>query len=235
MRDGPDISRIAALLGDPGRAAMLTALLSGKALTAGELAHEAGVTPATASGHLAQLAEAGLVRPWKQGRHRYFALDGPEVAGLLETLAGLAVGKGLTRTRTGPRDAALRECRVCYDHLAGARAVQLYSSLAGRGFLAVTPETVAVTAPGEAALAELGLDLAPWRARKRAFCRLCLDWSERRPHLGGALGAALLDFVLESGWARRARNDRRVVFSPEGGAAFDAVFPAAESVTPASI
>ena len=113
MREGPDITRIAALIGDPARANILNALFAGKALTAGELAREAGISPATASGHLGQLSEAGLIAVRKQGRHRYFQLADDGVAGALETLAGLAAGKGHLRTRTGPRDAALRRARIC--------------------------------------------------------------------------------------------------------------------------
>lgn len=134
MAEGPDITRIAQLIGDPARGAILSALMSGRALTAGELANEAGITPATASGHLGHLTEAGLIWPRKQGRHRYFAIVDEEVAQALEALSSLAAAKGHLRTRPGPRDEKLREARVCYDHLAGRRGVQLFDSLAGRGF-----------------------------------------------------------------------------------------------------
>lgn len=225
MKEGPDIARIAALIGDPARANILTALLSGKALTAGELAKEAGVTPATASSHLSQLVQADLVWPRKQGRHRYFALKDEDVAHALEGLAALAAARGALRTRTGPRDDELRSARVCYDHLAGAMAVQMFDSMAGRGFLTVRREDIALTATGEDFVRGAGLDLAPLRASRRPLCRICLDWSERRSHLGGALGAALLDHVLERGWAGRQTGSRRIVFSEPGRDAFDRLFP----------
>ncbi|NNG02830.1 MAG: winged helix-turn-helix transcriptional regulator, partial [Inquilinus sp.] len=125
MKTGPDIAHVAALLGDPARANMLTALMSGRALTASELASEAGVTPQTASAHLARLQQGGLVVPRKQGRHRYYALTGEDVAAVLEALMGLAARTGHLRTRTGPKDPALRRARVCYDHLAGELGVRM--------------------------------------------------------------------------------------------------------------
>ena len=224
MKDGPDITRIAALIGDPARSNMLSALLGGQALTAGELAEAAGITPATASGHLAQLTDAGLIWPRKQGRHRYFALADAQVAGALESLASLAAAKGHLRTRLGPRDDALRCARVCYDHLAGARGVQMFDSLAGRGFLTVNREDIALSEPGRAFVASFGIDLDQLTAGRRPLCRVCLDWSERRSHLSGALGAALLSRVLENRWADRSVNSRHITFSAHGEAAFDAMF-----------
>lgn len=134
-KGGPDIARLAALIGDPARANMLTALMAGRALTAGELAREAGVTPQTASGHIARLEEGGLVAIVRQGRHRYATLAGPEVAEALEALMGLAAGQGHLRSRPGPRDPALREARVCYNHLAGDRGLQMYDALVAAGRL----------------------------------------------------------------------------------------------------
>src|ERR1700742_927050 len=125
MKTGPDIAPIAALIGDPARANMLSALMDGRALTAGELARKAGVTAQTASSHLAKLAAGGLIAERRQGRHAYFTLTGPDVAELLEELACLAARTGHTRTRTGPAEPALRHARVCYDHLAGDRGVQM--------------------------------------------------------------------------------------------------------------
>src|ERR1700729_4512187 len=125
MKAGPDIAMIAALVGDPARANMLTALMTGRALTASELAHEAGVTPQTASSHLAKLEAGGLIEQEKQGRHRYFRLSGPDVAGLLEVIEGVAARAGHMRVRMGPKDPALRRARIWYDHLAGYFGVQL--------------------------------------------------------------------------------------------------------------
>src|ERR1700749_2501334 len=135
MKVGPDIATLGALLGDPARANMLTALSSGQALTAGELAREAGVTAQTASSHLAKLAAANLIEGRKQGRHVYYALSGPDVAGVIEALSGLAARTGHTRVRTGPKEPALRRARVCYDHLASDLGVAMLDSLTQRNMI----------------------------------------------------------------------------------------------------
>lgn len=201
---------------------MLTALLDGRALTATELALAAGVGAPTASGHLGKLSQAGLISVEQQGRHRYFRLSGADVAEVLEGLMGLAQRTGAVRVRTGPRDEALRAARVCYDHLAGERAVALADVLRGRGLIALAPE-VSLPAKGRAFFAGLGLDVAAMERSRRPLCRPCLDWSERKSHLAGALGAALLDHVLARRWARRAEG-RVVAFTPAGAAAFDQAF-----------
>jgi DNA-binding transcriptional ArsR family regulator len=220
MHDGPTIASIAALLGDPGRANMLTALLDGRALTASELALAAGVAAPTASGHLGKLTQAGLVSVEQQGRHRYFRLSGPDVGEVLEGLMGLAQRTGAVRVRTGLRDAALRSARVCYDHLAGERAVALAEALRARGLIA---DGHRLPAKGRAFFTGLGLDISALERSRRPLCRPCLDWSERKAHLAGALGAALLDHVLANRWARRAEG-RVVAFTPAGAAAFDQAF-----------
>ena len=222
MKDGPVIASIAALLGDPARANMLVALMDGRALTVSELAGTAGVALPTASGHLAKLDAAGLLEAEKQGRHRYFRLSGPDVAQALEVLMGLAQRTGAVRVRTGPRDEALREARVCYDHLAGARGVALMRSLIEQGWLsdAVSP---AVTETGRRALEEIGIDLGALEQGRRPVCRRCLDWSERQSHLGGALGAAVLGLIVDKGWARREAG-RVVSFSAAGAQAFASAF-----------
>ena len=224
MREGPDITRVSALIGDPARGAILGALLAGKALTAGELAREAGVTPATASSHLGQLAQAGLISLIRQWRHRYSVLD-EDAAEALERLSGLAAGKGHLRTRTGPRDAELRAARVCYDHLAGSLAVRIFESMARREHLTVEAQDVTLTAAGAIFVECLGIDVGSLRARRRPLCRLCLDWSERRTHLGGSLGAALLDRMLGGDWLRRSEGSRLVTLAPGADARFDAAFP----------
>jgi len=222
MNDGPLIAAIAALIGDPGRANMLTALMDGRALTASELGQAAGVTLQTASGHLARLVEAGLLNVRKQGRHRYFRLSGPDVADALEALMGLAQRTGAVRVRTGPRDAALREARICYDHLAGERGVALFEALR-RKRLVTGEQEIALTEKGRAFIAGLGVDLARLERARRPLCRLCLDWSERRAHLGGALGAALLDVMAERSWLRREEG-RVLRFSPMGAREFQRAF-----------
>ncbi|WP_118135951.1 helix-turn-helix transcriptional regulator [Oceanicella sp. SM1341] len=228
MREGPDISRIAALIGDPARANMLVALMSGRALTASELAAEAGITPATASSHLARLEQGGLVALRRQGRHKYVTLSGEEVARVLESLMGLAAGTGHLRTRTGPRDPALRHARLCYNHLAGEMGIALFDSLRGRGLLEGPEEALALSGPGRAFATRFGIDLAALDGRPRTpLCRPCLDWSARRSHLGGSLGRALMARIEALGWARREAGSRAVRFTPPGERAFREAFPAA--------
>jgi len=227
MKDGPNIAAIAALLGDPARANMLTALMHGQALTATELAQEAGVMLSTASGHLGKLNEAGLVKIEKQGRHRYFRLSGADVAGVLEGLMGVAARTGHLRVRTGPRDPELRRARVCYDHLAGDAAVRMYDRLQAAGMLAATNGALRLTKAGERFFSAMGIDLDAVALGRRPLCRACLDWSERRHHLAGALGATLLTHIYDRGWAKRVPNSRVVTFTKAGAARFDAMMPRA--------
>ncbi len=226
MKDGPDIALLGSLIGDPARANMLTALMSGKALTASELAAEAGVTQQTASSHLAKLEEAGLLSRRKQGRHRYFALADAEVSGVLEALMGLAAKRGLMRTRTGPRDPALRKARVCYNHLAGELGVRLFDSMVARRFLREREGGVALTRPGREFVEGFSLDLEELSRQRRPLCKSCLDWSARRTHLAGSLGAAFLKSFYERGWARRLDGSRVVEFTRPGERRFLALFPA---------
>jgi DNA-binding transcriptional ArsR family regulator len=221
MRLGPDIAAVAALIGDPARANMLVALLGGQALTAGELAREAGITAQTASHHIGKLETAGLLVPRKQGRNRYLALGGPEVAAVLEALLGMAEAKGQMRTRPGPKEPALRTARVCYDHLAGDLGVRMFDALAGQGALTVRGEGVALTDAGRARMASLGVDLPEPRGGK-PLCRPCLDWSERRSHLAGPVGRAVLKQLFDLGWAEREAGTRVVRFRPTGMKRFEA-------------
>ncbi|MBN9065050.1 MAG: transcriptional regulator [Rhizobiales bacterium] len=192
MREEPDIARIASLVGDPARANMLTALMDGGALTASE-----------------------------QGRHRYYALSGHHIAAMLETISGVAERVGPRRARPGPRDAAMREARICYDHLAGDRGVALYDSLLSRRILALRADTVDIGPKGQAFFDELGIDLPSLSGQRRPLCRSCLDWSVRRSHLAGALGAAMLDKIMEWKWARRDPQSRAILFSPAGRQNFE--------------
>ena len=221
MKVGPDIALVAALLGDPARANMLTALMAGQALTAGELAREAVVTLQTASSHLSRLEKGGLVFSRKQGRHSYFALSGDDVAGVLEGLMGLAARTGHARTRPGPKEPALRHARVCYDHLAGDLGVAMLESLTASGRL---DGDLQPTQYGEAFFAALGVDLAALRSGRRPLCKACLDWSVRRSHLAGSLGAAVLDRLYVLGWARRVEGQRVVAFTGTGERKFAEVF-----------
>jgi DNA-binding transcriptional ArsR family regulator len=216
MREGPDISIIAALIGNPACANMLMALMAGPALTATELAQEAGLALPTASGHLAKLEGAKLVATERQGRHRYFRLADPDVALALEALMPVAARAGHTRVRTGPRDPELRRARSCYDHLAGDLAVSIFDSLIDRNLMTRRDNEVTLTARGRKFLGEHALDIAALEKDRRPLCRTCLDWSERRSHLGGALGAAIFDHVVAQGWAVRERRSRIVRFGPSG-------------------
>ncbi|MCB2011466.1 MAG: winged helix-turn-helix transcriptional regulator [Geminicoccaceae bacterium] len=224
MKEGPDIARVAALIGDPARANMLTALMSGKALTVSELAEEAGVTIQTASSHLSKLDEGGLLRPRRQGRHKYFVLATDEVAHVLEGLMGLAAGAGHLRIRTGPRDAELRRARVCYNHLAGDMGTRMFDSLMARGYLVPEGERLALTETGATFAAGFGIDMDGLRKARAPVCRECLDWSERRSHLAGSLGRAFLARFEELSWARRDRKTRVVTFSQSGAKAFHELF-----------
>jgi DNA-binding transcriptional ArsR family regulator len=222
MKEGPAIAPVAALLGDPARANMLGALMDGRALTVSELAQAAGVTLPTASGHLAKLEAAHLVAAEKQGRHRYFRLSGPDVAQVLEALMGLAQRTGAVRVRTGPKDAALRSARVCYDHLAGERGVALLDGLTRQGLVS-GGDDLALTAEGRSFFEGFGVDVTRLEKGRRPLCRGCLDWSERRLHLGGALGAAILAGIVERCWGRRDES-RALVFTDAGLSAFNATF-----------
>lgn len=225
MKEGPDIARIAALIGDPARANILSALMAGKALTATELAREAGITPQTASSHLGKLQSGGLIDVKAQGRHRYFGLAGENVAQTLEALMGLAASAGHLRTRTGPKDPALREARVCYNHLAGERGIQMFRSLMGRGALVRSEGVIDLSPDGAAWATEFGIDLSALARNRAPMCRECLDWSARESHLAGKLGRALLTRIEEIGWVKRLPDSRIVAFSDSGQRAFDAVFP----------
>lgn len=222
MKEGPDIARIAALIGDPARANMLTALMSGRALTATELATEAGITVQTASFHLSKLDAGGLLRLRKQGRHKYVSLANDDVASVLEGLMGLAARGGHLRTRTGPKDAALRKARVCYNHLAGDLGIRMFENFQHRGFLTGAEDTLGLTRAGAWFMTGFGIDLAPLEARTSPLCRECLDWSERRSHLAGSLGRAVLTRIEALGWARRDGGSRAVAFTAQGETAFRA-------------
>ncbi|MEQ5871262.1 winged helix-turn-helix transcriptional regulator [Sagittula sp. NFXS13] len=225
MREGPDIAHIAALIGDPARANMLTALMSGKALTVSELAEEAGVTIQTASSHLSKLDEGGLLRPRKQGRHKYFSLASDEVAHVLEGLMGLAAGSGYLRKRTGPRDAELRQARVCYNHLAGDMGTQMFDSLIAQGHLVLDGKELILTDSGAAFASEFEIDVEGLCKARAPVCRECLDWSERRSHLAGSLGRAFLNRFEKLAWAKGDQKTRVVTFSRNGAEEFKKLFP----------
>jgi len=224
MKEGPDIALLGSLIGDPARANMLTALMTGKALTASELAGEAGVTPQTASAHLAKMEAGGLIGQIKQGRHRYFSLADDDVGSVLEGMMGLAAKKGHSRTRTGPKEPALRKARVCYNHLAGELGVEMFDSLMARKFLLEGGGALTLTTKGRFFVTQLGVDVDSLKNSRRPLCKSCLDWSARRSHLAGSLGAALLERFYQLGWAKRESGTRIVAFTKNGEAKFLANF-----------
>jgi DNA-binding transcriptional ArsR family regulator len=212
-----DVASVAALLADPARARMLDTLLAGQALPAGELARHAGVSPQTASAHLRRLLDGRLLAVEAQGRHRYYRLAGPVVAEALEALALIAPPLPVRSLRQSQRAEALRFARSCYDHLAGAVGVALADSLLRSGALRpAAGRDYEVTPEGERLLGGLGVDVDGLRRQRRALVRDCLDWTERTPHLAGALGAALLERLLGLGWVVRGRVPRGLVLTDAG-------------------
>jgi DNA-binding transcriptional ArsR family regulator len=226
-----DVALIAGLIGEPTRAAVLMALIDGRALAASTLAQEAGVAPSTVSGHLGRLTDAGLVQVEASGRNRYYRLAGAEVAETLESLARLAPPKPVRSLRQATRAHALRRARSCYDHLAGRLGVALTEALLERGDLVSERSSNDATDPilgagrahafhltdsGAEHLVELGVEVAP--QSRRPLIRYCVDWSEQRPHLGGALGAGLLQMLFDRDWVTRG-NGRAILTTPAGEAA----------------
>jgi DNA-binding transcriptional ArsR family regulator len=204
---------------------MLTALLDGRPLSAGELARTAGVSAATASSHLARLLDGGLVSVVKQGRHRYYRLTGEEVAGVIEALSRISPNVEVRSLRQSRQAEALREARTCYDHLAGRAGTALFEALCTRDLLeAVDDQAYEVTGKGEERLEALGVDVAEVRRSRRKYAGHCLDWTERRPHLNGALGAALLSGMIEHGWFERGAHRRALVLTDAGRRSLADVF-----------
>lgn len=215
------VARIAALVGEPARTAMLVALMDGRALTANELAQAGHIGAATASRHLALLVEAGLLRVERQGRHRYHRLASPEVARVLEGIMQLAAQAPAARVATGPRDARMRLARTCYDHLAGSIAVAIADLLVDEGAVRLEDDTASVTDRAPALLRALGLEAAGLEGASphRPPCRPCLDWGERRMHLAGRLGAMLCTHCLGQGWLLRQPGSRALAVTPAGAVA----------------
>jgi len=227
MLSTASLAETAALVGDPARANMLVALMDGRALTATELARVAGVTPQTASGHLTQLTEAGFLVMERQGRHRYHRLASPAIAGMLESIMAVAGSLGEDGPRkkravvVGPRDKALRHLRTCYDHLAGQVAVAMADRLVELGFIDFSADGGVLTEEGASLLRNLGVDLdsaaaRPSRRRGQVFCRPCMDWSERRSHIAGSVGAAICSACFSQSWIRRIDGTRAVAITPAG-------------------
>ena len=223
MSEVLDIAAVAALVGDPARANMLCALLDGRALTASELAYAAHVTPQTASGHLGKLARASLVVPAQQGRHRYFKLAGAHVAAMIESISAVSA-IAPPRLRAIRIDDTMRQARMCYDHVAGRLGVTLADALREHGHVEFADDGGVVTPAGEAFFAKFGIDLSASRQSRRVFCRPCIDWSERRAHLAGAVGAALANRLMALRWIARKRDTRALTITPIGWSNIERTF-----------
>lgn len=220
----PTIAAIAQLIGEPARATILGALLAGEALPATELAQRCRLTPQTVSAHLAKLMGGGLIAVHRVGRHRYYRLAGPQVARALEALQVIAPQRPVHSLKESDMAQILRHARTCYDHLAGRLGVALTDHLLARGWLTATEHDFVLTAAGEQGMMALSIDLDAARARRRAFASQCIDWSERRPHLAGALGAALTSRLFAEGWIERVPGGRGVRLTAAGRVKFDRAF-----------
>ncbi|HUI95638.1 MAG TPA: helix-turn-helix transcriptional regulator [Xanthobacteraceae bacterium] len=216
------LAEVAALVGDPARANILCALLDGRALTAGELAYAANVSPQTTSGHLAKLTQAHLLDVLKQGRHRYFRIATPQVAQMLESIMAVALQTPPRHRPASRADDAMRLARTCYDHFAGRLGVGLADTLCGRGHVLLAEDGGEVTPQGHEFFDRFGITLV--KNRRRIFCRACVDWTERRPHLGGAVGAALANRCFDLGWVKRMREGRALTITPTGRTGLREVF-----------
>jgi DNA-binding transcriptional ArsR family regulator len=229
MITGPIIAEIAALVGDPARATMLSALLDGRAMTASELAFTARITPQTASTHLARLTDAGLLSVIRDGRHRYFRLASPKVVDMLDGIVAVALEN---KPRYPPLSRQARElsaARICYDHLAGRLSVDLTDFFTGHEYIVLGDEAAEITPDGTRFLTDFGIDLSALSSTRRHFCRLCLDWTERRPHIAGALGAALTKRYFDLGWTERMKHSRAIFITALGKRGFLETFGIGEA------
>jgi DNA-binding transcriptional ArsR family regulator len=212
--DSP-VAAVATLLGDPARARMLTVLMDGRARTAKELAYGAGITPQTASSHLAKLLRARLLAMERQSRHRYFRLAAPSVGHAVEALMAVSPARAREPASEGQLD-GLRLARTCYDHLAGQLGVSVTEAMVRRRFLQPSGRDFLLTPSGARFLERLGVDVEHTRREHRAFARQCLDWSERRAHLAGALGAAVARRCLDLRWVHPVEEERTLMLTPQG-------------------
>ena len=220
MTGSAKLAIVAACAGDPARATMLQLLMDGRAFTAGELSSAAGVTAQTASGHLSRMVDAGLLTVASQGRHRYYRLSSPLVAQMLE---GIMVVAASNAVMTGPRNEAMRNARACYDHLAGRLGVGITQRLVDAGHVTLTDQGGEVTSSGTTFFRRIGIDVETTPSH-RAFCRPCLDWSERRYHLAGVLGDRIMHFCFDEGWIKQKPKSRVVDITPLGTRKFRELF-----------
>jgi DNA-binding transcriptional ArsR family regulator len=224
-----DLSPVARLIANPARAAIVATLLGGRPTPAGELARIAGVGASTASEHLNELVNGGLVSVTAQGRHRYFSIASADVAEALEAFSRICPKPSVKSLRQSSQARALSYARTCYDHLAGALGVALFEALLRERWLIADGDVISVSDQGVGRLDDLGIDVKGLRRQQRCFARPCLDWTERKPHLAGSLGAALACAMLDRGWVERQKLHRGLLVTPAGERcwleAFDCVIP----------
>ena len=216
MITGPVIAEIAALVGDPARASMVSALLDGRALPASELAVAAGVTPQTASSHLAKLTTAGVLSVTRHGRERHFRLASPVVAGMIDGIVAVALSKRPRHRPLSRQARALSAARICYGHLAGRLSVEVTDALVARGYIVLDDAVAEITAAGARFFTRFGSGLPARRSTRRRYSRLCLDWTERRPHIAGAVGEGITKRCLDLGWIQRMKGSQAVIVTPSG-------------------
>lgn len=221
-KSNPNAAVIASLVSDCSRASILTALLDGRIHPASELASMANIKPQTASFHLSKMNEAGVIMMEKQGRHRYYGIRDQEVARVMEL--SIAPPVPISSLKQHTEDKKLRFARTCYDHLAGYAGVQVTESLIRMGMIEDDGGAFRITEMGEAFFAELQIDLTETKKKRRAYILKCLDWSERRHHLAGALGNALLERMLELGWMKRLPDTRAIHITEMGIAGLKETF-----------
>ncbi|GED27712.1 transcriptional regulator [Brevibacillus agri] len=224
MNTSPNIAEITSLIGEPSRVSMLVSLMGGKALPASELARLARITPQTASTHLAKLVEGGLLQSESHGRHRYYRLASPEVAHAMEALLTIANPVPVRSLRESEQLRVLRYARTCYDHLAGEVGVALTQKMIELRLLEASGQDFVLNEAGKVKLQSLGVEVDARPKSRRRFARQCLDWSERRHHLAGSLGASLTNRLFELGWIERIPGGRAVRVTPDGAAGFLAEF-----------
>ena len=229
MITGPIIAEIAALVGDPARATMVSALLDGRALAASELAVAARITPQTASTHLGKLTKAGLLSVVRNGRHRYFRLASPTVADMIEGIVAVALEKRPRYRPLSQQARALSAARICYDHLAGRLSVDLTDALVTREYVVLDDKAAEITTAGTRFLRKFGIELPTPPSTRRHVSRLCLDWTERRPHIAGAVGAAITRRCFDLGWMERMKRSHAVIVTPVGRQGFQERFGIAAS------
>ncbi|MEE4565095.1 winged helix-turn-helix domain-containing protein [Paenibacillus polymyxa] len=224
MSTQSNVAMIASLVSEPSRAAILTALLDGRFHTASELAHMAGIKPQTASFHLAKMTEAQVITVEKQGRHRYYGIQDPEVAQVMESLLSIAPPVPIKSFKQASENEAIRLARTCYDHVAGHLGVQIMSFFMQKGILSEDQDGLHITQQGEIFFADFQINLKNTRQKRRSFSHKCLDWSERRHHLAGALGSALLDRLFELHWVEHLPTTRAIRITAEGKRGLKEVF-----------